>query len=123
MLFRSNKYYEHTLHSTHISDKKFDTKYVLGLFNSTLFKFYYKKVNSQGGDIFPQVRISSVENMPIKIASNETQQPIISLVDQILTLKKENPKADTSVLENDIDNLVYQLYELTPDEVEVVKNS
>jgi hypothetical protein len=118
-----NKYYEHTLHSTHITDKRFDTKFVLGLFNSNLFKFYYRKVNSQGGDIFPQVRISSVENMPIKITSKETQKPIISLVDQILTLKKANPSADTSDLENEIDNLVYKLYELTDEEIEVVKNS
>jgi adenine-specific DNA-methyltransferase len=60
---------------------------------------------------------------PIKIASKETQKPIINLVDQILTLKKTNPQADTSDLENEIDELVYQLYELTPEEVEVVKNS
>lgn len=46
-----------------------------------------------------------------------------SYYDQILSLKKENPQTDTSKLENDIDNLVYQLYELTPEEVEVVKNS
>ncbi len=75
------------------------------------------------GDIFPQVRISSVENMPIKITSKETQKPIILLVDQILSLKKENPKADTSDLENEIDDLVYKLYELTDEEIEVVKNS
>ena len=68
------KYYEHTLHSTHITDKRFKTKFVLGLFNSTLFKFYYRKTNSQGGDIFPQVRISSVENLPIKLADTKTQE-------------------------------------------------
>lgn len=118
-----NRYYEHTLHSTHISDKNFETKYVLGLFNSSLFKFYYRKTNSQGGDIFPQVRISSVENMPIKITSLEKQQPIVTLVDQILTVKKEDAKADISALENEIDELVYQLYALTPEEIEVVKNS
>ena len=118
-----NRYYEHTLHSTYIKDKNFDAKYVLGLFNSNLFKFYYRKTNSQGGDIFPQVRISSVENLPIKIATKEIQQPIISLVDQILTLKKENPNANTSALENDIDKLVYELYELSPEEIEVVKGS
>ncbi|MBC7641477.1 MAG: class I SAM-dependent DNA methyltransferase [Flavobacterium sp.] len=41
----------------------------------------------------------------------------------ILTLKKENPKADTSVLENDIDDLVYQLYDLTPEEIKIVQSS
>jgi hypothetical protein len=37
--------------------------------------------------------------------------------------KKETPQADTSDLENEIDELVYQLYELTPEEIEVVKNN
>jgi hypothetical protein len=77
------RYYEHTLHSTHITDKRFKTKYVLGLYNSTLFKFYYRKTNSQGGDIFPQVRISSVENLPIKLADTKTQEKIETIVDQI----------------------------------------
>ena len=116
-------YNEQTLHSCFIGDKNFKTKYVLGLFNSSLFKFYYRKTNSQGGDIFPQVRISSVENMPIKITPIESQQPIITLVDQILALKKQNSKADTSDLENEIDELVYQLYELTAEEIAVVKAS
>ena len=116
-------YNEQTLHSCFIGDKNFETKYVLGLFNSSLFKFYYRKTNSQGGDIFPQVRISSVENMPIKITSLETQKPIVTIVDQILTIKKEDAKADTSDLENEIDKLVYQLYDLTPDEIVVVKGS
>ena len=30
-------------------------------------------------------------------------------------LKKENPKTDTSQLENQIDQLVYKLYNLTPE--------
>ena len=47
----------------------------------------------------------------------------IALVNQILSLKKENPKADTSELENEIDELVYKLYELTSEEIAVVKNS
>jgi len=114
-----NKYYEHTLHSTYISDMRFNTKYVLGLFNSKLFKFYYQKTNSQGGDIFPQVRISSVENLPIKIV--EQQQPLITLVSQILSLKKENPAADTSALEREIDALVYELYNLTDEEIKIIE--
>jgi restriction endonuclease S subunit len=113
------KYYEHTLHSTHITDNRFKTKYVLGLFNSTLFKFYYKKINSQGGDIFPQVRISSVENLPIKLADDKVQEKIEKLVDQIL--KKKDKDEETSKLEKEIDEMVYKLYELKPEEIEFVK--
>lgn len=117
------RYYEHTLHSTHITDKRFKTKFVLGLFNSTLFKFYYRKTNSQGGDIFPQVRISSVENLPIKLADNKTQEKIETLVDQILTKKAQDHSSDTTDLENKIDTLVYKLYDLTEEEIKTVEKN
>jgi hypothetical protein len=116
-------YYEQTIHSCHITDKRFKTKFVLGLFNSTLFKFYYRKTNSQGGDIFPQVRISSVENLPIKLADNKTQEKIETLVDQILTKKAQDHSADTTDLENKIDTLVYKLYDLTEEEIKTVEKN
>lgn len=114
-------YYEQTIHSCHITDKRFKTKFVLGLFNSTLFKFYYRKTNSQGGDIFPQIRISSVENLPIKYTDNKTQDKIEKLVDKILDLKKKNPIANTIALEKQIDEMVYELYGLTKAEREIVE--
>jgi hypothetical protein len=117
------RYYEHTLHSTHITDKRFVTKYVLGLFNSTLFKFYYRKTNSQGGDIFPQVRISSVENLPIKLADTKTQEKIETLVDLILSKKYHDSLSDTTNLETQIDQLVYQLYGLTEEEIKIVEGN
>ena len=34
---------------------------------------------------------------------------------------KSNPEADTSALENEIDKLVYELYELSKEEIKVVE--
>ena len=79
--------------------------------------------NSQGGDIFPQVRISSVNNLPIKLTSLETQENIEIIVDQILNNKSQDNSADTSDLENQIDQLVYQLYDLTEEEIEIIENN
>jgi len=55
----------------------------------------------------------------------------ITLVDQILTAKKQPPSspfskgelsvADTSVLEKQIDEMVYALYGLTPEEIAIVE--
>jgi adenine-specific DNA-methyltransferase len=114
-------YYEQTVHSAHISDKRFKTKYVLALFNSKLFKFYYHKTNSQGGDIFPQVRISSVENLPIKLAEKSAQAVIEKLVNKILEKKQKSPTADTTALEHQIDELVYKIYRLTEEEIKIVE--
>jgi len=44
-------------------------------------------------------------------------------VDKILEAKKENPQADTSELEREIDNLVYRLYDLTEDEIKLVEGA
>ena len=54
--------------------------------------------------------------------SEVTKKPIINIADQILTAKKQNPQADTSNLENQIDQLVYQLYGLTDDEVKIIED-
>ncbi len=118
-----NRYYEHTLHSTYIFDEKFKSKYVLSLFNSRLFKFYYQKTYSNGGNIFPQVRIASIENLPIKIIDLKTQDKIIEIVDKILIEKQNNTNSDTTILENQIDNLVYKIYDLTPEEIKIVEHA
>jgi hypothetical protein len=59
------------------------------------------------------------------------QQPFITLVEQILDAKKqppsspfskgELPDADTSALEQQIDKMVYELYGLTQEEIEIVE--
>ncbi len=48
-------------------------------------------------------------------------QPFITLVDQILSTKKKDPNADTSALECRIDKMVYKLYDLTPEEEDIVE--
>ena len=52
--------------------------------------------------------------------SYEQQQPIIKLVEKILSLKKENPKADTQTFEDEINELVFELYGLSAEEQAVV---
>jgi len=69
------------------------------------------------------VRISSVENLPIKLADTKTQEKIETLVDQILTKKSQDNSADTTDLESKIDALVYKLYELTEEEIKTIEKN
>ena len=46
---------------------------------------------------------------------------IESLVDKILATKKTNHAADTTAWEKEIDQLVYQLYDLTDEEIRVIE--
>ena len=43
----------------------------------------------------------------------------LKLINQILSAKKENVQADTTKLERGIDKLVYELYELSEEEIGV----
>jgi site-specific DNA-methyltransferase (adenine-specific) len=63
-----------------------------------------------------------VEQIPIPQISEKEQQPFIKLVDKILKIKKETPQADTESIENQINTLVYNLYNLTPDEIKIIEN-
>jgi len=53
---------------------------------------------------------------------SKKKDTLINLVDQILSLKKSNSSADTSVLEKEIDQLVYELYGLTEEEIVIIEN-
>ena len=64
--------------------------------------------------------MTDLEALPIKKCKFIQQQSIITLVDRILATPKEDPHADTSALENEIDKQVYHLYGLTYDEVLIV---
>jgi len=49
----------------------------------------------------------------------KAQQPFVALVDQILELKKAGK--DTQALEDEIDEMVYRLYDLTDEEIAIVE--
>jgi hypothetical protein len=61
--------------------------------------------------------------IPLPQITPAQQQPIIDLVDAILAKKQSNPQADTSAEEQQIDQLVYKLYDLTPDEIQLIENN
>ena len=69
--------------------------------------------------IYPE----DLREIPIKVISLENQKPIIALVTQILAQKQADPQADTTALEREIDELVYGLYGLTPEEISIIEQS
>ena len=46
---------------------------------------------------------------------------IINNVDEILKMKSENSSRDVSIIEKEIDKIVYELYDLTEEEVGIVE--
>jgi len=54
------------------------------------------------------------KNLPIPDVTPQQQQPIVALVEQILTAKRVNPNADITALESELDRAVALLYGTTP---------
>lgn len=59
--------------------------------------------------------------IPIPIIPESQQIPIIEKVNQIIKLKQTDNQIDTSILERKIDHLVYELYDLTAEEIRVIE--
>jgi type II restriction/modification system DNA methylase subunit YeeA len=103
-----------------LTSKDIPIKYLLALMNSKLMEFYFGFIGIMTAGGAFTLKYETVVEFPIKIISDAKQKPFITLVDKILLEKKENPKADTSKLEKQIDELVYKLYELTYEEVQLI---
>lgn len=106
------------------NNSKLNERYVLGCLNSKLLGFYYNfTFGEKDRKVFPHLTQGKVLALPILNANETQQQPFITLVDQILAAKAANPKADTSPLEKQIDELVYKLYELTEEEIKIIEGN
>lgn len=65
-----------------------------------------------------------LSNIPIPHITERNRQysiEIEKLVEKIIDLKKSDQANDTKELEKKIDELVYQLYNLTPDEIAIIE--
>jgi type I restriction-modification system DNA methylase subunit len=114
-----------------VKDNNLSQYYVLAFLNSKLCSFYLNKVVFS--DITETSRVMDdcyLRKCPIFNLSPERQQPFIDLVSQILGITKDanylsNITMQTKVreLENQIDQMVYELYGLTEEEIEVVNET
>ena len=98
-------------------------KYFLALLNSNVLNWYYANNFSNNSTLTVNISKTFIEQLPISIATPAKQQPIITLVDYILTAKKQNPQTDTSIQEREIDKLVYALYNLTDEDIKIVEGN
>jgi len=121
--------YLNDLNSMNVINIKIEPEYVLAILNSKLISFWfmYKFGKLQRG-IFPQFKINELKLFPIKEISATSQEPFVNLVKRILSITKsegylENnqKQAKVKALEAEIDQLVYKLYDLTPEEIKIVE--
>jgi 23S rRNA G2445 N2-methylase RlmL len=117
--------------------KNIDAKYLMGVLNSKLFVFLYRLTTMESGRALAQVKPTVLTEMPIRFIDEKNksdkslQEEIIRNVEFLLKLYPEISESrlqtKTEQLEarvkhhiSKIDELVYKLYELTPDEIKIV---
>ena len=113
--------------------------YILGLLNSHLLNWYYQKIiNPEQGEALAQVKRGHIAKLPIRAINFDNPEDVakhdklVALVDTMLELQKkyhetrmerdkELYERQIKVVDKQIDQLVYDLYGLTEEEVKVVE--
>ncbi|MEA5487878.1 MULTISPECIES: Eco57I restriction-modification methylase domain-containing protein [Pseudanabaena] len=113
-------------------------EYILGLLNSKVLNFYIKNVSTQLRGGFFRYFTQFIEQLPIRLIDfevkndRENHDRMVSLVEQITSLhnklklvnspnEKNMIEKQIEVIDCQIDRLVYQLYELTEQEIAIVE--
>ena len=118
-----------------ITDAKWNIFFVLGILNSRLISYLY--INSSTiatKDDFRQTTLAELRRIPIPYLTSEDarQNQMVALVDQMLELHKQLASAKTDhdktviqrqidATDRQIDQLVYELYGLTEEEIKIVE--
>jgi len=118
-----------------MNDESIDIRVLLGILNSRFISFFYlKQVTQATKDDFPQVTIKDILRLPFPPLSDDNNKKMVQLVEQMLALNKQRaannePHTRTllerriEVTDKEIDQLVYTLYDLTAQEIEIVEKS
>jgi hypothetical protein len=95
-------------------------KFLLGVINSKLATWYCRKagiIRFEKGQQ-PQITINKLKEFPIPNTKNEIISNIINCVNN---RSSETDKSKFELIENQIDQLVYKLYDLTEEEIKIIE--
>lgn len=102
-----------------IKTGRVNMKFLSGLLNSKLVAFWLRNRGKMQGLNY-QLDKEPLQQIPIPVPDVKIQTRIGAIVNEIIERKSANANASIQDLENQIDNIVYHLYDLTYDEVLIV---
>ena len=98
-----------------------ESKFLLGILNSSTIRFYLGLIAETSGMGTSRWINNYVKDFPIPVVPRDQQTGVIKLVNQILDAKHTDPDTDVTALENEIDRVVYSLYDLSREEIEIME--
>jgi len=97
-------------------------KYLTAILNSKAATFFFKTFY-MGGELVGKIRYKKafLLQLPIPIPTENQEKEIGDLVDKVMDMKKKG--FDTNEIETEIDKAVYQLYNLSALEIEMIERA
>lgn len=110
----------HTTNYCFAKDDNYNNYEILGLLNSKLINYYFSYFNNTN-----HVPIGEVKKVPVPDISIKQKEKFISLINLMLDMQnnKEIVQQKIDILNNQIDQLIYKLYDLTEEEIKIVEES
>ena len=99
------------------------SRFLLALLNSRAGRYLIHRSSGVPEGGFLALQSPLMKPFPIPATSSEEQKQVERLVARVLAAKQRDAKADVSELEREIDELVYALYSLTPEEIKLIEDS
>ena len=108
-----------------ITDIKINPFYLLGVLNSSVISlWFFMKFDKFQRRLFPQFKVNELGDFPVPNATDSQQKSVAILVEQLMDeMKKESPNAElVNQLNFDIDNVVMDLFGLTEEEKQIIRD-
>lgn len=100
-----------------------NSKFLYAFLNSALFR-YYKKIKfvaygngAQNG----RCKLDGNKMHTVPIREGVDVAPFAEIVDELIRVKKENPSANVKRMEKQLDNMIYEIYGFTEDEIKTIE--
>ncbi len=109
---------ESTLYSCWSLKDEIHNLFILGVLHSKVADYFIKNKLVTNPQAFPQILMTDLQSLPIPNPSIEIHNSIKSLTEERLENNGNNKETETK-----IDQLVYQLYDLTEEEIKIVEGN
>ncbi|MCX7998646.1 MAG: Eco57I restriction-modification methylase domain-containing protein, partial [Leptospiraceae bacterium] len=138
-LVPANIFTLNTVYNLYLKDAStLNLKFLLGIINSKLVKYFWKKKNSDEKKQFPKIKKEALLSLPIPVIDfqNKVQKTkhdtIVKYVEEILSLYEEKNQVQVphvlsqlqqkiDYYEKSINEIVYEIYGLTKEEIQIVE--
>jgi hypothetical protein len=98
-------------------------KFLAAVLNSKLCNKELFRLSPKTGTGDLIISVQALNPLRVPQPTEKQEEEICSILDKIIEAKKQNSSADTSVLEREIDLMVYALYGLAEEEIKIVEAS